>query len=66
MAGDAALVEDDMLHGIDAGRDEGGRDLAGGGSELRRVVPDRHRMEVDHAVEAVVTLLQGHEPGDRA
>ncbi len=70
MAGDLALVEDDVLLRIDAGGNEGRGDLAGVAREFGRAAPDRDRLRdrvhVDDAIEAVVRLLQLHEVDDRA
>ena len=66
MAGNAALVEDDMLLRVDAGSEERGGDRPG---LLPQVVMDelgRDRVQVDDAVDAVVALLQGDELADRA
>ena len=59
--GDLALVEHDVALGIDAARDEGGRDLANAALELGRILPDGDRVHVDHAIDAVVLLLQRDE-----
>src|SRR5690606_32090579 len=61
-----ALVEDDVLQGVDAGREEGRGHLARSAHQLGRVLPDRDRVEVDHAIDAVVALLQGDEALDGA
>ena len=66
MGGDLALVEDDMRLGVDAGGDEGRRHLAGRGGELLRILPDRDRMHVDDAIDAVVGRLQLDEALDGA
>ena len=59
--GDLALVEHDVAPGIDAARNEGGRDLAGCARQLDRVLPDRDRMQIDDAVDAIVAILQLNE-----
>ena len=64
--GDLALVEDDLLLGIDAAGDEGRGHLARGPRQLARVLPHRDGVQVDHAIDAVVALLQRDELGDRA
>ena len=64
MGRDAALVEDRLPHGIDAGRDERGRDFPGRRFEDGRVLGHRDGVEIDDAVKAVVIGLQGHEPRD--
>ena len=65
MLGNLALVEDDVLLRLDAGGDEGGRDLADLAGELLRILPGGDRVHVDHAVDAVEPLLQLHEALDR-
>ena len=68
--GHLALVEDDMLFGIDAGGDKGRGDFPGVARELGRAAPDRHRLRervhIDNAIETVVGLLQLDEIDDRA
>ena len=61
-----ALVEDDMLAGIDAGRQERRRHLAGLGAQLGRVLPHRDRMQVHDAEDAVMVALQAHPVADGA
>ena len=56
--GDLALVEEDRALGIEPGGDVGGRHLADRGFELVGVLPDRDRVHVDDAVDALVRLLQ--------
>src|SRR4051794_15491704 len=59
---DLALVENDMLFGIDSGRDKRRRDLANAGRQLVGVLRHGDRMQVDDAVDALVRLLQLDEP----
>ena len=70
MAGDLALVEDDVLLRIDAGGKEGCGHLARVARKLGRAAPDvdalRERMHVDHAIDAVVGFLHLHEVDDGA
>ena len=66
MLGHLALIEDDVLFRIDPAGDEGGGHLADVARQLRRVLPHRDRVQVDHAIDAVVALLQRHEPDDGA
>src|SRR5262249_41497500 len=56
-----ALVKHDVAPGIDAACNEGGRDLAGCARQLNRVLPDRDRMQIDDAVDAIVAILQLNE-----
>src|SRR5262249_23064345 len=56
----------DMRLGVDAGRDEGGGHLADRTRQLGRVLPGGDGVQVDHAIDAVVALLQLDEPLDRA
>ena len=60
------LVEDDLLGAVDAGRQEGRGDLARLRGKLGGLLPDRDRVLVDHAVEALVVVLQAREVADRA
>jgi hypothetical protein len=64
--GDLALVEHDVLLGIDAAGDEGRGHLARRVGELARVLPDGDRVHVDDAIDAVVVVLQRHEFDDGA
>ena len=70
MPGNLALVEHDMLFRIDAAGDESRGDLPGVARQFQGPAPDRHRlgqrMHVDHAIQAVMGLLQLHEIDDRA
>ena len=66
MLGDLALVEHDVLLGIDAAGDEGGGDLARRLRQLGRILPHRDGVHVDDAIDAVVLLLQRNELHDRA
>ena len=61
MLGDLALVEDDVLLRIDAAGDERRGHLADVARQLGRVLPDRDRVQVDDAIDAVVAVLQLHE-----
>ena len=51
---------------VDAAGEEGRRHLARGAGELRGLVRQRHRVQVDHAIEAGPRLLQRDEALDRA
>ena len=57
-----ALIEYDRAFRIDATGHVGGRHDAGGIGQFRRSAPDlaalRDRMQVDHAVDALVRVLQ--------
>ncbi len=64
--GHLALVEDDVLVRVDAAGDEGGGHLARRLRQLGRILPDRDGVQVDHAIDAVVALLQRHEFHDGA
>ena len=64
--GDLALVEDDMLLRIDAGRNEGRRHLANAGLEVGRVLRHGDGVQIDDAIDAVVCALQLDEFDDRA
>ena len=64
--GDLALVEDDVLLRIDAAGDEGRGHFADRARQLGRVLPDRDGVQIDHAIDAVVALLQLDELDDRA
>ena len=66
MGAHLALVENNVLLGIDARRDEGRRDLARRFAQVRRVLPDGDRVQIHDAVDAGVRLLQRHELGDGA
>ncbi len=63
---DLALVEDDVGPGIDTGGEEGGGHLAGRPGQFRRVLPDRDRVHVDDAIDAVVGRLHLDETDDGA
>ena len=66
MAGDLALVEDDVLLRVDAGGDEGGRHLARVLGQLGRVLEHGDGVQIDHAIKALVLGLERHEFGDGA
>ena len=63
---DLRLVENDVLLRVHARRDERRRDLARGAAQIGRVLPDRDRVHVDDAIDAIVMILQRHEFRDRA
>ncbi len=63
---DLALVEDDLLFRIDAAGQECRGYLTRGARQFGRVLPDGDGVQVDHAINAVIALLQRHEFGDRA
>ncbi len=66
MGGHLALVEDDLLLGVDARGEISGRDLTDAGFEHSRVLRHGDRVQIDDAIEALMRLLQGDEFGDRA
>ena len=66
MARDAALVEDDAAVGIDAGGDVGGGHFVRLGAELKRVLRQRERVQIDDAEDAVEIALEAHPVADRA
>ena len=66
MLGDLALVEDDLFFRIDAAGQERRGHLARGARQFARVLPHRDGVQVDHAIDAVIALLQRDEFGDRA
>ncbi len=66
MAGDLALVEDDVLLRVDAGGDEGRCHLAGVLGQLVGVLEHGDGVQIDHAIEALVLGLERHEFGDGA
>src|SRR5262249_17871094 len=66
MLGDLALVEHDVLLGIDAASDERGGDLARRLRQLGRILPYRHCMQGDDAGDAVVACVQRDELHERA
>ena len=51
---------------IDAAGDERRGDLADGARQLGRVLPDRDRVQIDDAIDAVVAVLQLDEALDGA
>ncbi len=66
MRADLALIEDDVLRGIDARRNKGRSNLARRFAQVRGVLPDGDRVQVHHAIDAAMRLLQRHEFGDGA
>src|SRR5512143_24490 len=66
MLGDLALVKDDVFLRVDAARKERSGHLACGARQFARVLPYRDGVQVDHAIDAVITILQRDELGDRA
>jgi len=64
--GDLALVEHDVLLRIDAAGDEGCGDLADRARQFGGILPDGDGMQVHHAVDAVVGVLEFDEVDDRA
>ena len=52
--------------GVDAAGEERRGHLARGARQFARVLPHRDGVQVDHAIDAVVALLQRDEFGDRA
>src|SRR5690606_34845261 len=65
MGGNTALGENDRLFRIDPGRDIGGGDFAGVFAQLVRILPDRDRVHIDGAIDALIILLQSDEVADR-
>ena len=61
-----ALVEDDMLAGIDPGGKEGGRHLPGLAAQFGRILPLGDGMLVDDAEDAVVVALEADPIADGA
>ena len=57
MLDDLGLIEEDALFWVEAGRDVGGRDLANGCAQLRRVLPNRDGVQIDDAINAFVRFL---------
>ena len=55
-----------MRFGVDARRNIGGSDFARIGGQFLRVLPDRDRMKIDHAIDAFMRVLQTDEIADRA
>ena len=64
--GDLALVEHDVLLGIDPTGDEGRGHFANGLRQLRGILPHRDRVQIDDAIDAVVAVLQLDEALDGA
>src|SRR5690606_23796855 len=60
------LVEDDGFAWVQSRRDIGGGDLIGPALEVLRVLPNRDRVHVDHAIDSFVRILQRNEAADRA
>ena len=66
VAGDLALVEDDVALRVDAARDEGSRDLADLARQIRLDQRRGQRMHVDDAIDAIVLVLKLDEALERA
>ena len=64
--GNLALVEDDVLLGVDPAGDEGRRDLARVVAQRQRVLRHGDGVQIDDAIEAVMGLLQLDEFDDGA
>ena len=64
--GNLALVEHDVLLRIDAAGDERRGDFANGVRQFGRILPDRDRVQIDDAIDAVVAVLQFDEALDGA
>ena len=56
--GDLALIEHDVFFRIDAAGDERRGDLANGMRQLGRLLPHRDGVQVHHAIDALVAVLQ--------
>src|SRR5262249_3253286 len=66
MAGHLALVEDDVLAGVDAGGEIAGRHLARLRAQRLRILPGGDGVLVDDAVDALELVLQPHPVPDSA
>src|SRR5579862_2330250 len=66
MLGHLALIEHDVLLGIDPTGDEGGGDLADGLGQFGGILPHRDGVQIDHAIDALVAALQLDEAFDGA
>src|SRR5262249_39339266 len=66
MLGNLRLVEHDMRLRVDAAGDEGRRDFPDARLQLLRLLRQGDGVEIDDAVDAVVSLLQLDEFDDRA
>ena len=66
VTGDPALVEDDTVLRVDPRRKQPGARLASVRRELRRVLRHGDRVQIDDAIDAVVTALQPRPIADRA
>jgi hypothetical protein len=66
MGGHLALVEDDVLAGVDAGREITGRHLARLRTQQLRVLPRSDGVLIDDAIDAVELVLQPHPVPDGA
>src|SRR6476660_9693712 len=66
MLGNLTLMEHDVLFRIDAAGKKRGGDLTGRLRQLGRVLPHRDRVQIDHAVDAVVLVLQRDKLHERA
>ena len=66
MSGNTALVEDDMGLRIDPRGEECGGDRTGLADEVIMDQLGGNGMEIDHAIDAVVALLERDESADRA
>ena len=66
MLGHLALVEHDVFRRIDAAGDESRRHLADSVRQFGRVLPHGDRVQIDNAINAVVTVLQLDEALDGA
>ena len=66
MFGDLALVEDDVLLRIDTAGDEGRGHLAGVARQFGGILPNRDGVQIDHAIDAVMAVLQIDEFDDGA
>ncbi len=64
--GDLALVEHDVFFRIDAAGDKGGGDFADRLGQFRGLLPHGDRVQIDDAIDAVVTVLQFDEALDGA
>ena len=64
--GQVALAEEDASVGIEAGGEQGGRGVVDRLAQGRRLIGHRDRVQINHAVDRLATVLAGHVLGDGA
>ena len=64
--GNLALIEHDMFLGIDTAGKKCRSHFPDGLREFGRILPERNRMQINDAVDAVVVPLQSHKLADRS